>query len=187
LTERGARRKDLEAKAFRFRGEGDAMGRWFPVRSHARVSTHLDGVLEDASGRRAVTVVSLSEGGCHCEGFDLEEVGERLELSLSLDPAGPSWSPRPAAGGWRSRMLAGLPVVDLRLECEVLYRDTAARERDPEARLGLGLRFVDVAPRTLDELRDFVARETFRAREWRTAGGAVPVARLGEGRSEPRR
>ena len=51
------------------------------------------------------------------------------------------------------------------------------QEGEGETKVGLGGRFTELGSQELDQLRDFIARESFRATEWRTAGGAVPVSR----------
>ena len=153
------------------------MGAWFPVSQDARVSTRLDGVVEGERFRRNLTVLSLSEGGFYGEGFDLDEVDPEFRIRLDLNPRGPTWSPVPGVAGWRSRMLDGLASQTLILPAGLLYLDLAAREREPRAKVGLGGRFADIGQAEREQLREFIARERFRAREWRTAGGAVPVVR----------
>jgi hypothetical protein len=124
-----------------------------------------------------VTVLSVSEGGVYCEGFDLEPLDESFTLEICLDPAGPAWSPAPGAAAWRSRMGRGACAVSLRVEVELLFVDLAERDETGVAKVGLGGRFTGMTEQERDHLRDFIARETFRATEWRTAGGAVPVSR----------
>lgn len=151
------------------------MGPWTPVSHDARISTHLDGVVESGSFRRCVTVLSLSEGGFYCEGFDLDFIGPDFRVSLVLDPQGPAWSPTPGAGCWRSRMLDGLDSERLELSAELLYLDLHGGPARSQRKIGLGGRFASPPPAALERLREFVARENFRAREWRVAGGAVPL------------
>lgn len=153
------------------------MGRWFPVRQNARISTRLEALIETGEGRHVVTLLSLSEGGFYCEGFDLHEIGPEFRVRFSLEATSPAWSPTPGAAGWRSRMGAGEPNVQLEVEAELLYLDLGERQSGGETKVGLGARFSGLDEAQLDELQDFIARETFRATEWRTAGGAVPAAR----------
>ena len=151
------------------------MGRWIPVSPDARISTHLDGVVESGSFRRCVTVLSLSEGGYYCEGFDLDRVGPVFRLILDLDPRGPAWSPTPGAGCWKSRMLDGLSAERIELSSELLYLDLDGPGGSSPSKVGLGARIASPTGDHLERLREFVARESFRAREWRTAGGAIPL------------
>jgi hypothetical protein len=134
-------------------------------------------VVESEGFRRCVTVLSLSEGGFYCEGFDLDRIGPVFRLRLVLDPRGPAWSPTPGAGCWRSRMLDGLDSERLELTSKLLYLDLHGEPVAPDRKVGLGARFESLAALALDRLREFVARESFRAREWRVAGGAVPLPR----------
>jgi hypothetical protein len=160
------------------------MGRWFPVRQNARISTHLEAAIETGGQRHAVTVLSVSEGGVYFEGFDLEPLGESFRLEVCLDPAGPAWSPSPGAAGWRSRLGAGQCAVSLSIDVELLYVDLGEKDENDQAKVRLGGRFAGLSEQDLEHLRDFIARETFRATEWRTAGGAVPVSRHAAGGNE---
>ena len=72
-----------------------------------------------------------------------------------------------ACGRWRAHLA----------RCAVarwLARDTRL-DRPPGFDSSLGGRFATPAPSAVERLREFVARESFRAREWRVAGGAVPL------------
>ena len=157
------------------------MGRWTPVRQNARLSTRIEATIETGEQRYVVTLLSVSEGGFYCEGFDLDGVDETFHLEFCLDPAGPAWSPTPGAAGWRSKMGGGACAFPLRVGADLLYLMLADQAGDEGERIGLGARFTGMTVRQLDELKDFIARETFRATEWRTAGGAVPVNRHGAG------
>ena len=157
------------------------MGPWIPVRQDARISTHLDGVLEGAGDRCSVTVLSLCEGGFFCEGFELERVGAEFNLRLDLNPVGPAWSPKPGAAGWRSQMLSGLARHTLRLKAELLYLDFCDGTGTATRKVGLGGRFTGMSEAAQDELADFIARESFRERSWRTAFGAIPAPKRDRG------
>ena len=74
-------------------------------------------------------------------------------------------------------MLDGLDSERLTLSAELLYLDLHGRPADDDSKIGLGGRVASPSASVLERLREFVARESFRAREWRVAGGAVPLPR----------
>jgi hypothetical protein len=153
------------------------MGPWIPVRQTARIATHLDAAIEIGEQRHYVKVLSVGQGGVYCEGLDLEPLEESFRLELCLEPGSPAWSPSPGAAGWRSRMCAGVGSYKLRVEVHLLYVDLAERDGNEQAKVGLGGRFIGLTEHDQERLNDFIARESFRATEWRTAGGAVPASR----------
>ena len=152
------------------------MERWLPRRQNARVSTHLSGQIENDGRNFHVNIVSLSEAGFFCDGFELDEIGGLFDVSFLLEPKGPAWSPAPGAAHWEGdggELSAGVPIE---AKAEVLYLDLSDQEQLMGSRVGLGARFTAIERPQLRSLRDFIARSAFRETGWRTEGGVPSSA-----------
>jgi hypothetical protein len=134
----------------------------------------LRGLIVSGAATFPVTVASLSEGGFYCEGPDLEKVASPMRLAVRLESREPSWRPNDPDCPWQGddSALEGRLFESM---AEVLYLDLYRADAVGSAMVGLGGRFCDLPEEKLEVLREFVSRELFRTRDWRTRGGAVHV------------
>lgn len=120
-----------------------------------------------------MTIVSLSEAGFACRGFDLQGIEPVFTLRVVLDSRDPDWSPTGlAAATWTPRRKHGPNGVPLRARARLLYLDLD--EAAEPGRVTVGAGFEGLGDEALGALREFISGEVFRAREWRTEGGAIP-------------
>jgi hypothetical protein len=161
------------------------MGSRFPLRQHARISTHLHGTLESGSCTYSITVSSLSEAGFYGDGFDLDSVGATVGVKLNLEIS-PEWSPEKVPAEWNGPKARLQEIV---CQADVLYLDLGRQAAGAERKVGVGARFEGLSSVSLSLLREFISRQVFRESEWRTAGGAIPMPMAGSvsrrGMSDP--